>query len=135
MDPNQNTPIYSPPQPITSPTTPAPAVNPNGVWPGAFGIYKKSAQAVKFNIWTILGVLVLGVLASALADVEAKEGGIGLLLLSLAANIFVIIFSVALTHAVISSAKLQKISVGQAIRKSFSFLTVKFVVMSLVIFS
>jgi hypothetical protein len=134
MDPNQNTPIYSSPQPITSPAAPPAAINPNGIWPGAFGIYRKSAQAVKFNLGAVLGTVLLGMVASALGNLENKDPSASLVVFSLVANIIAIIFAVALTHAAISSARFEKISFGTAVKKSLSFVTIKYFVACIAMF-
>lgn len=82
MEPNTPTPTPAPqiqPTPTPPPSEPAPVnstgfegdpaelhVNvPDGDWPGAFGIYKFSKQAVMVNFWTLIGFFIIAGIGAA----------------------------------------------------------------------
>ncbi len=87
------------------------------MWPGAWGAYKYSRQAVKRNPLPILAVLVLYFLASGLPSILLNRSGrpwgnaIG--------DLISIPFSIALVIAYLASVRGQKISVGSALKASF----------------
>jgi hypothetical protein len=98
---------------------PAPAVEalPNipKIWPGAFGIYKYSKQAIHYNLGSIVKILILNLVVSNLLVAILKQPGqiLGFLVdgLLLGANILILIASV----------RRRRISAGEAINQAVKF--------------
>lgn len=95
-------------------------------WPGAFGIYKASREAVLFNTKTNLILLALTALTSLFSNIEAEGQSPGLMIVSVVATILSLVFSVSLMASLIASVRSQKYSTKEAFSKGFSFLTVKY---------
>ena len=85
-------------------------------WPGAFGIYKYSKQAVKFNLGTIL-LLGLGSIVFSSAT-EWKLGFAGQII-SLVAGA---LFTASLTLAYLAGSRKQKLPLEASIKKGWPYL-------------
>jgi hypothetical protein len=103
-------------------SNPAPATN----WPGAFGIYKYSRQAVRRNIWPLVGVyvivFVLSVVVSTVLDPQSSgrstDSPSGFTFLAFLVNLVVsAVAGVAVTDLLLSGAKGEKLTFGQSFRK------------------
>jgi hypothetical protein len=100
-----------------APPTPAESVLPSvpATWPGAFGTYKYSKQAVKLNVGTLVALYVLALVVGGLLGFALKEVGqvISYLVDSVVAASFVIIF--------LAGIRGQRISIEQAVKDALPF--------------
>ena len=94
---------------------PAATVTNTGAWPGAFGIFKQSRDAVMLNIWTVLGLgfasfavgFGLEYLATALQAPRVAGQVVG--------NLLSIWISVALITTYLASVRRKRISMDEAL--------------------
>ncbi|HSX47717.1 MAG TPA: hypothetical protein VLF63_02995 [Patescibacteria group bacterium] len=84
-------------------------------WPGAFGIYKFSKEAVKFNLETIIYLLIINIVVSGVLQYIFKNPG--KILSLLVAGIFVGAYTIAL----ITSVRRKKITVGESFNQAFKY--------------
>lgn len=103
-------------------------VNVPNVWPGAFGAYKHSRDAVRFNIGTIIGLILLSIVVSIILGGRSNTGRSGGSLLADLINVW---FSAALTITFLASVRSTKISFGEALKKGGS-LYLKYLGLSIV---
>ncbi|MEK7594412.1 MAG: hypothetical protein AAB436_02125 [Patescibacteria group bacterium] len=84
-------------------------------WPGAFGLYKYSRDAVRFNFWVVVSIWLAEVVVNAILRTLLKDAGdaIGYLVSALA--------SVGYTLVFVASVRRQKVSFGDILSKSLSF--------------
>ena len=114
--------------PAPQPTNPASTdtLGTPNTWPGAFGLYKYSKAAVKFNLGTILTLTVLSIVASIVLSLFKVYGRVLSQLVSL-------ILSVAFIAIYLSSARGQKIDTKQALQRCQPMLVLKYIVNALLI--
>jgi hypothetical protein len=126
MDPQTSEPTPAAPQPAPAPETPtpAPAATPAAeailppvpdTWPGAFGVYKYSKQAVKPNAATVVFVWLIFAVIQGLIDYKTDNFG------STISIIFTALGDVALVLVFLASVKGEKISVGNALSQALPF--------------
>lgn len=103
------------PQPATAPAELPPVPNP---WPGAFGAYKYSKAAVKFNLQPILILFILSIFVSAsfasgsgLQTSRHNYTGAGI------GDLIGLVFSMVSYVLYFAGVRRQKLSLGQAFRK------------------
>lgn len=129
MEPNaQAAPTPTPAAAPPPAAKPAEATLPNvpATWPGAFGLYKYSKAAVKINLGTIIGLYLLGAVLNAILRATLKVPGdiIYLLIGGLLTS--------ATTLTLLSSARHQVISFGNALSKGVKF-WLRMVVLSILV--
>ena len=85
-------------------------------WPGAFGVYTYSKRAIKVNLSTVIILILLGVLFGGFS-VYKKSYGAG----DAASLIIGSLFSGSLTLTILAGLRRQKLGIGAALSKGFSF--------------
>lgn len=96
-------------------------------WPGAFGLYKYSKQAVMVNIWAIVAIIAIN-FALALAPGDRR----GLQILS---NLVGMYFGLANLFLLLAGSNGKKLSLEDALRKAANpMLLLQFIAVSLVIY-
>jgi hypothetical protein len=119
--PDNNTPAEQPvdPAPAAFAAEPAPAaaVLPNvpDQWPGGFGAYKFSKQAVKLNLSAIVILWIVNALIGGGSQAVLKRSG------GLASLVLGALFTAALTLVYIASVRGQKLEVGEALSRAVPF--------------
>ena len=100
--------------------TSAPSIAPNNQggavmseWPGAFGIYKISKNLIMKNVWLIIFINIINIIANTILGFIVLVGNILGIILS-------IIFSGALIYVTLESVKGNKAGFGSAFSKGFS---------------
>jgi hypothetical protein len=91
-------------------------------WPGAFGAYRLSRDAVLVNIWPILGLTAISILASLAIEPLAKALHIPDVLGQIVSYLISIWLSIALIIAYLASARHLKIAVEEALRDAVPFI-------------
>jgi len=99
--------VQQPPVPIT--------------WPGAFGLYKFSRNAVRLNLSTIVGLFAISLLASIIFGVLGGNKSPSMDVMDLISNLFGIWISAALVFALLASVRETKTSVGEALKQGGGF--------------
>lgn len=95
---------------------------PKTTWPGAFGIFKYSKQAVMLNLGAFLGLIFFNILASVILNVlfggekNAADPG-KLAIMQILSLLVSAVFAVAGTDLELGSTDGQKLSLGQTFRK------------------
>lgn len=89
-------------------------------WPGAFGIYKTTKQAVMVNLSTLLLLILLNVLLQGVASANKTNNNLEILP-TFITGILNIIFTTAFILTWLAGLKQQKISVIESIKESFGF--------------
>jgi uncharacterized membrane protein len=87
-------------------------------WPGAFGIYKTSRDAVRKNIETILMIWVILFAVSVLLDLVLKlflNKYAALFLNNILGSLISVYFSTALVYVYIASARQKRVAVNEAL--------------------
>ncbi len=111
------------------PNSPAPVQQPNSFipssWPGAFGLYKHSKDVVTFNLSPVLTLMIISMIISFVASIVSDRETS----LSIVASIVQLFASIALIFALLSSVRGVKMPLDEAIKKSFSLITVKYIVL------
>lgn len=103
-------------------------------WPGAFGLYKYSQQAVKRNASTLL-TLILSVIALSIINALLNHlihSTLVNLLVTLIIDILTFIITIALYFAYISSTRGKEVPVSDALHKATPLLVIKYIAMSIV---
>lgn len=131
MDPQTTEPIPTAPQPVSE--TPAPTPSPAAPspqtaaaaeallppvptsWPGGFGVYKYSKQAVKVNTMTIVVVGLIFIILEGIFDKAGGKNGGG----SLFSFIVSSLGSVSLASIYLSSIKGEKVGIGDSFKNGF----------------
>ena len=88
-------------------------------WPGAFGLYKHSRQAMMFNIGTYLSVFVLSLVIGIIPNSVDKNSP-AYFLLNIATNIVAIWFEAAIIIIVLQSVKEHKISFNDSLQQGIA---------------
>lgn len=89
------------------------------VWPGAFGIYKDSAAAVKLNIGPILLIIGLNILLSlALGSITGKRDS-NMNPLQLVSDLVSVWFAAAMTITILASVRGKKVLLGESLKKAW----------------
>lgn len=105
-----------------------------GEWPGAWGIYKRSKEAVMVNIGSLLWLIVVYIAAS--IAIGAILSAFGMDSDSAVRSITDLLLSSAVTVAgvkiIMAGIRNQKISLSDALKSCFSLLTLKMVVLSII---
>lgn len=83
-------------------------------WPGAFGAYKYSRDAVKFNLGTIIGLILASLAISLLLGGRSNAAKNGL---SLVADLINVWFSAALVVTFLAGVRSTKIGFGDALKR------------------
>jgi hypothetical protein len=117
-DQNDN-PTENPNQAEPAPVTPAQA-SPAAVpletvpasWPGAFGIYKYSRDAVKVNLVTIVVLYIVSVVLQAIIKKALGNPG------SIIAALVGVLFAISILLAQIAGVRRQKMEIGDSLSKS-----------------
>lgn len=102
-------------------------------WPGAFGIYKKSKEAVMVNLYPILGVIGLYIAISVLLTIFGVKRGNSLNLRDLLDLLLSSAVTVALTHLLLAGIRDKKMDLDSALKEIFSLMTLKVVALSLLL--
>lgn len=105
-------------------------------WPGAFGIYKRSKEAVLVNVYPILGVIALYLVASIILSILLGGGDVkneSNPVKSLADLVVSSAMTVAITLLVLAGIRGQKMEFGAAVKSSLSFMTIKVMGLSIVL--
>lgn len=125
-DPQNTTKTPAPVTPVTDPhADPLPDVP--QTWPGAFGVYKYSSQAVRRNIGTLIIIWLVSVILSII--LQKNLGTVGQILGFLVNTMA----SVGLTLTYIASVRKQRLSVGDAVTKSFLPLLLKMIGLNILV--
>ncbi len=98
-------------------------------WPGAFGAYKFSRDAVKFNLGTVLGVIGLMIGLSIVADMLTTDKNVTQLL----NNLVGIWLGAASTYVFLRSVRGTKVAFGEALSKGLTFFF-KYLLLNIVLF-
>lgn len=101
--------------PAAAPAVAAPLPGVPDQWPGAFGAYKYSKQAVKLNLGTVISLLLLQIVFGGLIEWKLKSVG------ELIAYILGGLFAAALALTYIAGARGQRQPLGQALNKGLGF--------------
>lgn len=112
----------APGAPATS--TPAPAaqaVASSTTWPGAFGIYKTSKQAVMLNIGTILVLVIANSIIQGISNNRYENAGLEFLI-SIVALFVSVVYTTTLAIVWFAGIKNQKISLSETFNKSKPYL-------------
>lgn len=99
-------------------------------WPGAFGAYKLSKNAVLVNVWTIVALTVIVYAVSLLLEPLAKAAHIPLVYAQVASFLLGLWVGVALIIASLASARHAKISVGKSLQDALPY-TFKYFLLSI----
>lgn len=109
---------------------------PSGTWPGAFGLYKYSKAAIGFNVWTIVGLILLQIVAGAIINTLFGTDNVNKPEPQPVANflswIVGAIFGIATIAAVFAGIARQKFSLGNAFGAVSLGLFGKYLLLSLV---
>lgn len=89
------------------------AAAPTSDWPGAFGMFKKSAAAVKRNVWIVLGLDVVLLILSGITNGNKEHPNPTLVLIGMLVSI---LFQVALVSVYLAGARDQEQSFGDAVK-------------------
>ncbi len=104
-------------EPVNTEQTPQPANNQtvSDNWPGAYGVYKTSKQAVKMNLETLVLIGLLNIIVGSSLGFVFRRGGnfLGLVLGSYTTAALVIVF--------LASVRGKKISIKEALSDALSF--------------
>jgi uncharacterized membrane protein YesL len=95
---------------------------PAGEWPGAWGLYKYSKEAVKFNLspYLVASVLIpIGV--SILVDILGFPQALN----NLISTVVSLVFAVAATIIILAAIRHKKVELEDAVRQSFSIVALK----------
>lgn len=90
------------------------------VWPGAFGLYKYSRNAMRVNIGTYMAVFVLSIVVSSISTGFADEKSPSYILLNLAANIISVWFEAALIIVILQSVARHKVSLNDSLQQGLA---------------
>ncbi len=94
---------------------------PTGEWPGAWGIYKYSRDAVKFNLGVYLSLLVIPIIvAIVISTLKLPEA-----LDNLLNNVISTVFGVASTFVILAALRRTKLDFNTSVKKSFSLLALE----------
>lgn len=89
-------------------------------WPGAFGIFKISKEAVKLNLGTIIALLVIPIILSYSVGFASKLlPSNTLFVLNILSSLVNMIISATMTYIIIESVKGQKANIGIALSTVF----------------
>lgn len=99
-------------------------------WPGAFGAYKYSRDAVKYNLGTIIGLILLSLVVSILFGGRSGSERSGVSFIGDLINVW---FSVSMVVAFLAGAKATKIEFVDSLKKGAS-LYLKFLGLSILTF-
>lgn len=95
-------------------------------WPGAFGIYKRSKEAMMVNIYPFIGLIAIYMLVSIVLST-----GLGLDDTSIVKNLLDLLLGSAATVAfvklIMAGIRNQKMALGDALKSCFSVVTLKMV--------
>jgi hypothetical protein len=86
-------------------------------WPGAFGLYKFSRAAVRFNLSTIVSLIAISLLVSIVFSILGGNKSPSMDIMDLVANLFGVWISAALTLTLLASIRATKTSVGEALKQ------------------
>lgn len=101
--------------PQSNSSTPSTSFVPT-TWPGAFGAYKFSRDAVKFNLGTILGLLATTILLTVLIDSVFKSEFLNQVL----GGLFNVWLGAATTYAILKSVQGVKVAFGDSLTEGLS---------------
>lgn len=99
---------------------------PTGEWPGAFGLYKYSKQAIKNNLGTVLTLILAYIGLSLVLSFFDTLGQI-------VGYIMAILFEVTLIVIYLATSRGQKISLGQSLKSSKPMLLLKYFINSIAV--
>jgi len=109
---NPNPPIQQSPPATAAPAPASPLPSVPSTWPGAFGAYKYSKQAVKPNVWPLVSLWLINLVISFVVELALKRIG----------EIIAIIIGSLLTAAIllvlIASVRGRHMSVGEALSEA-----------------
>lgn len=105
---------------------PTKAVDIPKTWPGGFGIYKRSKAAVKFNLGTIIVLLLANAVFSFLPNISDDSPSTSTLIIQFVFGVISLFVAVALINVYLASTKRQKMEVGQALRSAHPILALKY---------
>lgn len=102
-------------------------------WPGAFGIYKRSKEAIMLNIKPFLGLLLLYIVVSILAGILLSVVGVAnnSPLMNLVDLIISSGATVSFTLLILAGIRGQKMEFSPAAKSALSFMTVKVIGLSI----
>lgn len=124
---NQNTSTTAGNQPMPETTQTTQATAATSAWPGAFGIYKFSKDAVRLN-GNLIGILiVISVLTQIPSNFKLGNPGVSILLSIVTYGISLIV-STIFTIVLLSGVKKQKLTLSQAFNSAMGFLLSFFLV-------
>jgi len=99
-------------------------------WPGAFGAYKLSRDAVRVNLWPLLGLTVLSIIIGMVIEPVAKALHIPVVITQIISYAVSIWLTIALTITYLASARHIKLPIEEALRDAVSFI-IKYFLLSL----
>lgn len=105
----------------TTPTETTRSPLPKKEWPGAFGIYKYSRDAIVFNLWVYLALCLIPLAFSFVIDI-AKLPEVADTILN---YLISALFTVATTVVVLAAIRRKKVDLNSALESSFSLLSLK----------
>ena len=116
----------------TNPSNPENAVP--ITWPGAFGLYKYSKQAVKLNWVTVLSLILLVLLLSVVGSVitSGVQSLAFHIVITLAIELISVVITMASYFVYLAGMRGQKMSVNEALSKCSPLLTVKYIALMIV---
>ncbi len=105
-------------QAITQPSTPQQTLGIPTSWPGAWGAYKYSKQAVMLNIGTVLLLILINIVSGFL--------GIIPVLGTIASYVLAVVLSVATAKVLLAGVEGSKMSLGESFSYAFAVRSVKY---------
>jgi len=125
----------SPQQPV-SPVNPVPETStqatPAFTWPGAFGIYKHSKAAVKFNLAPYLILLALTLILSGPFDKLFKDSALLSLLAQLVIIVLTVVVGIATTLVLFAGARRNTMTIGESFSRANMSLILKYIGVTIV---
>ncbi len=100
-------------------------------WPGAFGIYEYSKNAVKFNLNPLLLFAVASLIITFLPELFLSKGDNGSGFISILVNVLGLVLQIAITIIVLKAVKRERISANEAFSQSTKFIVKYFFLMIL----
>ena len=90
-------------------------------WPGAFGLYHFSRNAVRVNVWTLVALILINVVTSGIITSALQQLSLSRDAAQMLASLFGAWISLAIVVTVLAGIRQQKISVGESLRQAGSF--------------
>jgi len=126
--PTQAAPAPAPAAPVAAPAAIIPPV-PEGQWPGAWGAYKYSRDAVKFNLMPYLLLLIIPYAISLVFSFLGLPRAVD----NFISSIVNIVFTVATTIVLLAAVRRAKVDVQTSLKKSLTVLSFEAYILQLLL--